>query len=398
MPVTLRYVVGSTLTLLGIGFGALLFIVLSIAWLSDKAQTHLTDANAARELRMNATLMRESLLAGESSQRGYVLTGNEIYLAPYEQAKSEVHGALARVSQLLASRQDRAALLERLAAVANEKMKEQDQTIALREANQQQAALNVMMSNRGKALMDEANVYLAALVIEAEERFGQGLADQTSSTRWLRWSSISSALVIVLVVGGVLVTLQRYTKEITVARDDVRRANETLEARVETRTLELARARDRAEVLLTEVNHRVSNSLALVSSLVAMQAREVSEPSAKAALEETNARIQAIAEMHRQLFTTGNVGRVEVDRYLDALLAQLEAASSAGRSQITLRPILDPVTLTTSDAIDRHHRHRMDHECRQVCLWQLTRGDPCPPQERRGLHRGFGRRRRRWQG
>lgn len=352
MPVTLGFVVGSTLSLLGIGFGALLFIVLSSAWLSEKAQTHLTDANAARELRITATLLRESLLAGESSQRGYVMTGNEIYLAPYEQAKSEGHDALAKVRKLLASRQDRAALLERLAAVVNEKVKEQDQSIALREANQQPAALDLMMSNRGKALMDEANVYLTALVIEAEERLGKGVADQTANTRRLRWSSIASALVIALVVAGVLVTLQRYTREILIARDEVRRANETLEARVETRTRELARARDRAEVLLTEVNHRVSNSLSLVSSLVRMQAREVAEPSAKAALAETNARIQAIAEIHRQLFTTGNVGLVEVDRYLTALLSQFEAASSgAGGSRIALRPIFDPVILTTSDAI-----------------------------------------------
>jgi two-component sensor histidine kinase len=351
VPVTLRFVVGSTLTLLGIGFAALLFIVLSTAWLSEKAHIHLADANSARELRKTATLLRESLLAGESSQRGYAMTGNEIYLAPYDNAKSQALGELAELRRLLASRSDRAALLTRLALVVDEKIAEQDQVIALKGTGQQANAMDVITSNRGKALMDEANVYLSALVFEAEDRVGKGVADQTSNTKWLRWSSIASALVIMLVVGGVIATVQRYTREIVLARDQVRGLNETLELRVEARTRELAHARDRAEVLLTEVNHRVSNSLALVGSLIRMQAREITEPSAKAALGETNARIQAIAEMHRQLFTTGNVGQVEVDKYLTALLAQFDAASSAQGSRITVTSNFDHVTLTTSDAI-----------------------------------------------
>lgn len=352
MPISLNFVVRSTLALLAVGFVALLFSVLATTWLSESAQRHAADVKQARELHSAATVLRDSLLTAESSQRGYILTGNQIYLAPYDNAKLVANTELARLNKLLAVRPDRQNLLQQLSIVVAEKTVEQDKTIALRDAGSETEAFELIRSNRGKALMDEANVYLSSIALEADQRLSSGVAQQTSSTHWLRWTSIASAVVIVLVVGTGLTTLQRFTREIMAARDEVRLANETLEMRVERRTAELARARDRAEVLLAEVNHRVSNSLGLVSSLVRLQSRELQEPAAKAALQETNARIQAIAELHKHLFTTGNVGEVAADTYLATLLSQLESAMAANGSSVTLTRQLAPITLATNDAIN----------------------------------------------
>src|ERR1700744_3571405 len=88
---------------------------------------------------------------------------------------------------------------------------------------------------------------------------------------------------------------------------------------------EVRDARDRAELLLHEVNHRVANSLALVAALVAMQAKSVSEPAVRSALGEIQGRISAIAGVHRRLYTSQDVRSVEISDYLDSLLRDLEA-------------------------------------------------------------------------
>ncbi len=108
-----------------------------------------------------------------------------------------------------------------------------------------------------------------------------------------------------------------------VLQDRTRREKERAEA-------EVREARDRAELLLREVNHRVANSLALVAALVRMQANAVTDASARAALEETQTRITAIAGIHRRLYTSDDVRVVvAVDAYLATLVEDLDGAMNA---------------------------------------------------------------------
>jgi len=87
--------------------------------------------------------------------------------------------------------------------------------------------------------------------------------------------------------------------------------------------------RDRAELLLHEVNHRVANSLALVASLARLQANAVQDEAARSALQEMQARIMAVAGIHRRLYTSSDVRIVELGSYLMSLVDELSAAIDA---------------------------------------------------------------------
>ncbi len=87
---------------------------------------------------------------------------------------------------------------------------------------------------------------------------------------------------------------------------------------------EIRLGKERAEVLLAEVNHRVANSLALVAALIRLQTSSEKSEDVKAALAETQARISAIAGMHRSLYTSDDVRQVEMDKYLGTLVQEVQ--------------------------------------------------------------------------
>jgi len=133
----------------------------------------------------------------------------------------------------------------------------------------------------------------------------------------------------------------------------VRQALDNAELRAAKRKAdqEIVAAKERAEILLAEVNHRVANSLALVAALIRMQASSSREAAVKAALSETQARITAIAGMHRSLYTSDDVRIVEMSRYLSTLVSELAETveKSGGKTRIVTR--FDKLDLASDRAV-----------------------------------------------
>jgi two-component sensor histidine kinase/CheY-like chemotaxis protein len=125
---------------------------------------------------------------------------------------------------------------------------------------------------------------------------------------------------------------------------------EQLRLRAEEARRQVAEARDRAEALLSEVNHRVANSLAMVSAFIALQAGAIEDPTAKQMLRECQARIGAIAGVHRSLYTSGDVRFVDVNAYLASLVKEL-GASTAHKCAVRFLGVSHPVHLTTDRAV-----------------------------------------------
>jgi two-component sensor histidine kinase len=115
--------------------------------------------------------------------------------------------------------------------------------------------------------------------------------------------------------------------------------------------MEILRGKERAEVLLTEVNHRVGNSLALVAALIRLQISSIDNEEVKHALAEAQARITAIGGMHRSLYSSDDVRQVEMDKYLTSLMSELRSSleSSDHRLEITLE--VDDIRLSSDRAV-----------------------------------------------
>jgi len=121
-----------------------------------------------------------------------------------------------------------------------------------------------------------------------------------------------------------------------------------LEAAVADRTRELTQALDQKTALLHEVDHRVKNNLQLISSLLLLQNRRVTDPAVKNSLRGMLERVGAIATVHRRLFQSDDVERFDVSAFVRDLVGDM--VGSTRRDDIKVRLDLERVDVAASKA------------------------------------------------
>lgn len=97
------------------------------------------------------------------------------------------------------------------------------------------------------------------------------------------------------------------------------------------------------DFLIKEVNHRVQNSLTLVSSFLGLQGRASDSAEVKEQLGEARRRLGAVAMVHRRLYRADQVESVDLARYLEDLLGEMSdsmGAEWAGQLALDLQPVV----------------------------------------------------------
>jgi two-component sensor histidine kinase len=89
-------------------------------------------------------------------------------------------------------------------------------------------------------------------------------------------------------------------------------------------------------VLLKEINHRVKNNLAVIASLLNMQACASENLEARRALDDSQRRVHAMALIHEHLYGSDHLDRIEFSEYARELVEEIYAATIHGRGRISL--------------------------------------------------------------
>jgi PAS domain S-box-containing protein len=90
-------------------------------------------------------------------------------------------------------------------------------------------------------------------------------------------------------------------------------------------------------VLLREINHRVKNSLQLVSGLLNLQMASIDDVSAKALLKDASDRIAAVARVHYRLYQSDRFSTLDFAAFLEELCDDLAEASGASVCNLVLK-------------------------------------------------------------
>ncbi|WP_218650405.1 sensor histidine kinase [Brevundimonas sp. P7753] len=136
---------------------------------------------------------------------------------------------------------------------------------------------------------------------------------------------------------------------------------------ITTRDKALLDSLDEKDALMREIHHRVKNNLQIISSLLSMQQRAVTDPAARSALGDTRQRITALALIYRTLYQSEDIREADSRTFLTELVGQLIAGeamrgplvtSSVEADALIIDPDrLAPVALWLVEAVSNAQKH-----------------------------------------
>lgn len=121
---------------------------------------------------------------------------------------------------------------------------------------------------------------------------------------------------------------------------------------ISAREEELRAALRQRDLLMAEIHHRVKNNLQIVASLLNLQANRLRDPRAKAEFATARDRVQALATLHRHLYTNQTFEVIALRPFLEELGQQLFAALGERPGQrIKLVVEADELEIVTDQAV-----------------------------------------------
>lgn len=104
-------------------------------------------------------------------------------------------------------------------------------------------------------------------------------------------------------------------------------------------------------VLLKEINHRVKNNLSVIGALLGLQADEIEDDRARAALAESQQRVLSMALIHEYLYADEHLDRVDFGKYIRQLSDQIGTAWTTSAGRVLLRVEGEQIDLPVNRAI-----------------------------------------------
>ncbi|HEY8795430.1 MAG TPA: ATP-binding protein [Gemmatimonadaceae bacterium] len=203
----------------------------------------------SRDIAESLQTVLARLTDAETSQRGYLLTGSRIYLAPGEGAAADVHHALASARRLISDSSEQARL-DTLSIVIAEKLAELESAKRAYEGpGGLSTAAAEVRSDRGQELMREARALIGNIVGEERAR----LARRQEHEARLRVLTTSLVFAAILLAGLLSLLVNTILSRALGAREDADRLRQKALSELEAVNRELGSQASEMEAQTVEL-------------------------------------------------------------------------------------------------------------------------------------------------
>ena len=164
----------------------------------------------------------------ETGQRGYLLTGDDMYLQPYTAASASLPADLAKLRAGLAQRLegDLSSQAE-IESLAKSKQAEMERSISLRERGYRHRAFMLVNSNEGQEYMEKARNLLSSLAATEKSNFERFERERNASARQALTQTIAASSCLLIVTGCLVAFIRRQShtreREVSEIREELAR-------------------------------------------------------------------------------------------------------------------------------------------------------------------------------
>lgn len=165
---------------------------------------------------------------------------------------------------------------------------------------------------------------------------------------YLQWWFILT--VVILVIAGIYSLLRFRLKQLA-------REKRNLEQTVNERTAQLKEALSEQsalllekDVLMKEIHHRVKNNLQVISGLLELQSKNLTDEKAREALQEGRNRVRSIALIHQNLYQFENISTIDLKRFVTDLSRQVQSVFH-GQNSVSVQVNVPVLNLDIDTAV-----------------------------------------------
>ncbi len=231
-----------TRVMLGVASVILVGLNALFYWSFVKQKETSDQVTQSRKVLLKIEGVLSSIKDAETGQRGYLLTGQESYLEPYDLAIKTIAQQIIELKASPITAPDQQQQIKILEPLVRQKLAELQETVNLKKNQASEAALQVVLTNEGKEIMDQIRTVIQQMKVKQNEELQNWLKARDEQALAGQWIFLFGMVLNLFGFYLVYRTIEQETNERRQAEASFKQLNVELEARVQERTGELEEA------------------------------------------------------------------------------------------------------------------------------------------------------------
>ena len=289
------------------GYALSLIVLILIGTVSYRSVDALIDASTAvhqaNHIQGELAQILSSMKDAETGQRGFVITGDETYLAPYLSGREEVGKEVGQLRELFKGDAAKQKQIDEAERLIGEKLAELKLTIETRKASGFEATLKIVVRGTGKTYMDDLRNLLGVMDQEQADLLGRLAVAAEGTSASAKNTIIAGTIVAIalMIVAGVII-IRSTTQQLGSAVHDMESASSELQAASQQQATGAKEQATAMAEIATTMNELLATSRQIADS--AQRVAQVAEKTAGSARmgEQTVGRTrESMASIQRQV-------------------------------------------------------------------------------------------------